>query len=95
MPVGEAMFTQRAIRKFKPDPIGDEQIELMLDAASRAPRAIVQRSSGLQAWCRKQDIVDHQLIELSSSDHGDVIAVKKKDGHEPSARVSTVEFALR
>jgi nitroreductase len=37
MPVGEAMFTQRAIRKFKPDPIADEKIELMLDAASRAP----------------------------------------------------------
>jgi nitroreductase len=35
--LGEAMFTQRAIRKFKPDPIGDEQLKLMLDAASKAP----------------------------------------------------------
>lgn len=37
MPVGEAMYTQRAIRKFKPDPIGDEQLELILNAASKAP----------------------------------------------------------
>ena len=36
-PIGEAMFTQRAIRKFKPDPIGDEQLKLILDAASKAP----------------------------------------------------------
>jgi nitroreductase len=37
LPIGEAMFTQRAIRKFKPDPISDAQLELILDAASRAP----------------------------------------------------------
>ncbi len=37
IPIGEAMFTQRAIRKFKPDPISDEQLKLMMDAASRAP----------------------------------------------------------
>ena len=37
LPIGEAMFTQRAIRKFKPDPIDDEQLELIMNAASRAP----------------------------------------------------------
>ncbi len=37
MPIGEAMFTQRAIRKFRKDPISDEQLELVLDAASKAP----------------------------------------------------------
>ena len=37
MPIGEAMFTQRAIRKFKPDPITDEQLRLIVDAASKAP----------------------------------------------------------
>ncbi|MBW2363105.1 MAG: nitroreductase family protein [Deltaproteobacteria bacterium] len=37
LPIGEAMFTLRAIRKFKPDPIGDEQLELIMNAASRAP----------------------------------------------------------
>ena len=38
MSVGEAMFTQRAIRRLDPDrPITDAQIKLMLDAASKAP----------------------------------------------------------
>lgn len=37
MPVGEAMFTQRAIRRLKPDPIPDEHIKLVLDAATKAP----------------------------------------------------------
>ena len=37
LPIGEAMFTQRAIRKFKPDPISDEHLKLVLDAASKAP----------------------------------------------------------
>jgi nitroreductase len=38
MSLGEAMFTQRAIRRLRPDkPISDAQIRLMLDAASKAP----------------------------------------------------------
>jgi nitroreductase len=37
MPIGEAMFTQRSIRKFKPDPVAIEDIHLILDAASKAP----------------------------------------------------------
>lgn len=37
MPLGDAMFTQRSIRRFKPDPIAPEDIRLMLDAAVRAP----------------------------------------------------------
>lgn len=37
MPVGEAMFTQRAIRQFKPDPIPPEDLRLVLEAAMRAP----------------------------------------------------------
>jgi nitroreductase len=37
MPLGEAIFTQRAIRRFKPDPIPIGDIELLLEAAVRAP----------------------------------------------------------
>ena len=38
MPIGEALFTQRAIRRLRHDrPISDEQIKLLLDAASKAP----------------------------------------------------------
>jgi len=38
MPIGEAMFTQRAIRRLDPSrPVTDEQIKIVLDAASKAP----------------------------------------------------------
>ena len=37
MNVGEAMFSQRAIRRMKPDPISDEHLKIILDAASKAP----------------------------------------------------------
>ena len=37
MSVGEAMFTQRAIRRFRPDPIPTEDIRLILEAAAKAP----------------------------------------------------------
>jgi len=35
--LGEMMFTQRAIRRLKPDPISDADLHLILDAASKAP----------------------------------------------------------
>ncbi len=37
MPIGEAMFTQRSIRRFRPDPIPIEDIRLILEAAVKAP----------------------------------------------------------
>ena len=37
MPIGEAMFTQRSVRKLKPDPIPADTIRLLLEAAVKAP----------------------------------------------------------
>ena len=37
MPIGEAMFSQRAIRRLKPDPISVEDIHLIIEAAQKAP----------------------------------------------------------
>jgi nitroreductase len=37
MPLGEAIFTQRAIRRFRPDAIPLDDIELILEAAVKAP----------------------------------------------------------
>ncbi|HLQ32730.1 MAG TPA: nitroreductase family protein [Chloroflexota bacterium] len=45
LPLGEAIFTQRAIRRVKPDPISDEDLRLILQAAGRAPSA-----SNRQPW---------------------------------------------
>jgi nitroreductase len=37
MPLGEAIFTQRAIRRLKTDPVSDTDLEILLAAAARAP----------------------------------------------------------
>jgi nitroreductase len=37
MPLGEAMFTQRAIRRFRPDRIPVADLELIIEAAVKAP----------------------------------------------------------
>jgi nitroreductase len=37
MPLGEAMFTQRSIRRFRPDPIPMEDVHLLVEAAVKAP----------------------------------------------------------
>ena len=37
MPLGEAIFTQRAIRRLKTDPVSDADLETILAAAARAP----------------------------------------------------------
>jgi nitroreductase len=37
MPLGEAIFTQRSIRRFRPDPIALSDVRLIVEAAVRAP----------------------------------------------------------
>ena len=37
LPLGEAIFTQRSIRRFRPDPIPLADIQLIIEAAVRAP----------------------------------------------------------
>ena len=37
MPIGEAMFTQRAIRRYLPDPIPVDDLHVLLAAAVKAP----------------------------------------------------------
>src|SRR4051794_15157698 len=39
MPLGEALFTQRAIRRFRPDPIPIDDLRLIIEAATKAPSA--------------------------------------------------------
>ena len=37
MPLGEAIYTQRSIRRLRPDPIAIEDIRTIIEAASKAP----------------------------------------------------------
>ncbi|HAL49002.1 MAG: nitroreductase family protein [SAR202 cluster bacterium] len=56
MPLGEAIFSQRAIRRLKPDPIPESDLRDILEAATRAPSGgnsqpwhfVVVRDAGLR-----------------------------------------------
>jgi nitroreductase len=37
MPIGQAILTQRSVRRFKPDPISPDVLHLLFEAAVRAP----------------------------------------------------------
>ena len=37
MPLGEALYTLRAIRRFRPEPLPDAELRTILEAATRAP----------------------------------------------------------
>ncbi len=37
IPLGDALFTQRSVRRFKPDPIPVEDLHLIMEAAVKAP----------------------------------------------------------
>lgn len=45
MPLGEALYTLRAIRRLKTDPIPDADLDAMLEAATQAPNG-----GNLQPW---------------------------------------------
>jgi nitroreductase len=57
MPVGEAMFTQRSIRRLKPDPIPMDDIRLIIEAAVKAP------NGGNSQPARFLVVTDRDLIQ--------------------------------
>ncbi|HEY8215706.1 MAG TPA: nitroreductase family protein [Acidimicrobiia bacterium] len=56
MPLGEAIFTQRSIRRFTSDPVSIEDLELLVEAAVRAP------SGGNQQPARFLVVTDRAAI---------------------------------
>ena len=56
MPVGEAMFTQRSIRRMRPDPIPVEHLRLVVAAAAKAP------NGGNRQICRLLVTTDRDKI---------------------------------
>ncbi len=57
MPIGEAMFTQRSIRRLKPDPIPTEDLRLILEAAVKAP------NGGNRQIARFLVLTDRKIIQ--------------------------------
>jgi nitroreductase len=73
MPVGEAMFTQRAIRRFRPDPIPVDDLRLLIEAAVRAP------NGGNQQVARFLLVTDRALIGEFASIYRDAWWAKRHD----------------
>jgi nitroreductase len=75
MPIGEAMFTQRAIRRFRPDPIPMEDIRLILEAASKAP------NGGNQQIARFLVVTDRARIREFGRLYHQAWWAKRRDEH--------------
>ena len=75
MPIGEAMFTQRAIRRFRPEPIPMEDIRLILEAASKAP------NGGNRQIARFLVVTDRVLIREFGALYREAWWAKRWDDH--------------
>ncbi len=75
MPIGEAMFTQRAIRRFRPGPIPMEDIRLILEAASKAP------NGGNRQIARFLVVTDRVLIREFGALYREAWWAKRWDDH--------------
>ena len=84
MPIGEAMFSQRAIRRLDRDrPIGNAQLKIVLDAASKAP-------SGANAQMARYLVIrDRQRIAEFGALYYEAWWAKRKDdyGWEPGSDI--------
>jgi nitroreductase len=73
MPVGEAMFTQRAIRRLKPDPIPMEDLRMVLEAAIKAP------NGGNAQAARFLLVTDRDLIQKFGAIYKEAWWAKRRD----------------
>ena len=73
MPLGEAIFTQRSIRRFKPDPIPLEDVQLLVEAAVRAP------NGGNQQVARFLVVDDREVIREFGALYHDAWWAKRRD----------------
>lgn len=80
MPVGEAMFTQRAMRRLKPDPIGDAHLKILLDAASKAP------NGGNYQPARFLVVRDRERVEALGDLYREAWWAKRRDEGHPWTR---------
>jgi nitroreductase len=77
MPIGEAMFSQRSIRRFRPDPIPITDIELVLEAAVRAP------NGGNRQPGRFLVLTDRNVIRRFARLYHEAWWAKRRDEKQP------------
>jgi nitroreductase len=77
MPLGEAMFTQRSIRKLRPDPLPLEDIRTIIEAATKAP------SGGNRQPARYLVLNDPDLIRQFGALYREAWWAKRRDEGQP------------
>jgi nitroreductase len=80
MPIGEAMFSQRSIRRFRPDPIPMQDLHLILEAAVKAP------SGGNRQPGRFIVLNDPGLIREFGALYREAWWAKRRDEKQPWTR---------
>lgn len=75
MPIGEAMFTQRSVRKFRPDPIPAADLRLIVEAAVKAP------NGGNHQIGRFLVVTDRDKIRAFAKLYHEAWWAKRKDDH--------------
>jgi nitroreductase len=80
MPVGEAVFSQRSIRRFRPDPISMQDLQLILEAAVKAP------SGGNRQPARFLVLNDPALIGQFGALYREAWWAKRRDENRPWSR---------
>jgi nitroreductase len=77
MPIGKAMFSQRSIRRFRSDPIPPEDLQLILEAAMKAP------SGGNRQPARFLVLDDPEIIRQFGALYREAWWAKRRDEHRP------------
>jgi nitroreductase len=77
MSIGEAIFTQRSIRRFRPDPIAAHDLELLLEAANKAP------SGGNRQPGRFLVLTDPEVIRQFGALYREAWWAKRRDENKP------------
>lgn len=77
MPIGEAIFTQRSIRRFRPDPLPPDDLRLILEAGSKAP------SGGNSQPARFLVLTDPAVIRQFGALYREAWWAKRRDEGRP------------
>lgn len=77
MPIGEAMFSQRSIRRFRPDPIPMDDLQLIIEAAVKAP------SGGNRQPARFLILNDPDIIRQFGALYREAWWAKRRDEKRP------------
>jgi nitroreductase len=80
MPIGEAMFTQRSIRRFRPDPIATQDLQLIVEAAVKAP------NGGNRQTARLLVLTDRDVIRDFGALYREAWWAKRRDEGQPWTR---------